>query len=85
MAIHKKPANPVSEKLRVLRHFGILTSNATVQKEQVRTILASCTSEAQMDVKLYNVLRGNETIKEFIARHNELLKKKNQALKTIAR
>lgn len=58
----------VNEKIKILRHFGIIESGDIELKEAVRKILFGCKSEIQMEQKLYNVLRGNETLNDLIAR-----------------
>lgn len=72
MYIHyeiNEDVNPIDKKIEVLKDFCILNSRSKTQEKAVRDILANCQSETQMDQKLYNVLRGTETLKEFIARH----------------
>lgn len=61
--------NPIDAKIKILRDFCILRPNAHVQTAAVRNILTACANEHQMDIKLHDLLRGHETIKEFIARH----------------
>jgi hypothetical protein len=63
----------VDEKIELLKDFCILRRGATKQEEAVRNILATCDSEIQMEQKLYNMLHGKETIKEFISKNHMLL------------
>lgn len=61
-------AKIINEKIKILRHFGIIESGNIEQKEAVRKILSNCKSEIAMEQKLYNVLRGNETLDNLIRR-----------------
>ena len=60
--------NPIDEKVSLLHDFCILRKGATKQEAAIRNILANCPSEIAMEQKLYNVLRGNETLKDLIKR-----------------
>ena len=60
--------NPIDEKIELLHDFCILRKNATKQEAAIRNILSTCKSEIQMEQKLYNVLHGNETLKDLIKR-----------------
>lgn len=60
---------PIDQKIELLQDFCILSRRAKKQEEMVRSILATCTSDVQMEQKLYHLLRGSETLQEFISRH----------------
>ena len=64
--------SPIDEKIELLHDFCILRPNASRQETAVRNILMSCANEHQMDIKLHNILCGDETIKDFIARHKTI-------------
>jgi hypothetical protein len=70
MNIHNDYTNPIDDKISLLRDFCLLKRNASKQEAAVRQILGDCETETQMEQKLYNVLHGKETLKDFIARHN---------------
>lgn len=69
MHIHYGEKNLIDEKIELLRDFCLLRGRATKQEETIRKILATCDNEIQMEQKLHNVLRGKETLKDFIDRH----------------
>ena len=60
--------NPVLNKMMVLRHFGILDNAKPSQTNALKSILKSCQNETQMDNVLHDVLYGNETLEELLAR-----------------
>ena len=64
---------PIDIKIELLKEMVILRSNAHKQEEAVRIILATCQSEAQMDIKLHDLIVGNETIAKFVRRHEYIL------------
>ena len=68
MYIHNESQdrNIIDEKVELLRDFCILKNNATKQEEAIRKILASCSSEVQMEQKIHNVLYGKESLKDLI-------------------
>ena len=70
MLIHNELSvvNPIDEKVELLKDFCILRKGATNQEKAIRAILGNCKTEIQMEQKLYNVLRGNESLKELIQR-----------------
>lgn len=70
MNIHNEYTNPIDDKIEILRDFCILKRGAAKQEAAVREILENCENEIQMEQKLHNVLRGKETLKEFIGRHH---------------
>lgn len=72
MFIHNEMSerNPIDDKIEVLQDFCILRKNAKKQEMAVRAILATCDTEIQMEQKLYNMLRGKETIHDFIQREH---------------
>ena len=57
--------NLINYQIQVLKDFGVL---AKKQEAAVRSILASCKSDIQMEQKLHNVLYGVETIQNLIDR-----------------
>ena len=66
---HDTIINPIDAKIEILRDFCVLRPNACRQEAAVRAILSSCANERQMEIKLHDLILGDETIKEFIARH----------------
>lgn len=60
--------NIIDEKIELLHDFCILRGNAHKQEQAVRNILANCKTEVQMEQKLHNVLKGEETLKDLIMR-----------------
>ena len=58
----------INEKIELLRDFCILRHKAKKQEAAVRSILAGCKSEIQMEQKLHNVLYGAESLKDLINR-----------------
>ena len=60
--------DPIDEKVQLLHDFCILTDESVEDEATIRNILATCKTELQMEHKLHNVLRGNETLKDLIQR-----------------
>jgi hypothetical protein len=65
--------SPIDIKIDYLHEMGVLRSNATKQEEAIRIILATCTNGTQRDIKLHDLIVGNETVSEFIRRHEHIL------------
>lgn len=57
----------IAKKLNLLHDFCMLKKNDE-REQRVFDILNKCESERQMDILLYDVVRFNETIDEFITR-----------------
>ena len=70
MYMHNEMAdrNIVDDKIELLKDFCILRKGATKQEESVRIILSNCPNELAMERKLFNVLHGNESLKDLIKR-----------------
>lgn len=64
-------ANPIDEKIELLQDLCVLRKGAVKQEEAVRKILATCQSDRQLDIKVHDLVCGNETIKQFIGRHKQ--------------
>lgn len=68
LTLEEKKKN-IDEKIRLLRHFGILNKWQRKERSAVISILAECNSEIQMEQKIHNLLHGTETLDNFIDRH----------------
>lgn len=64
---------PIDIKIDYLKEMGILRKNSAKQEAAVRAILATCTNGTQRDIKLHDLIVGNETVAEFIQRHEHIL------------
>ena len=72
--ILNEPAKTIIDiKVELLKDMRILRGNAHKQEEAVRIILATCQSAYNVDTKLHDLIVGNETIAEFIRRHEYIL------------
>ena len=61
----------IYEKLELLYDFCILTMRANKhdpKENRVREMLSSCKSEREMERTLHDVLVGNETLEQLLAR-----------------
>lgn len=58
----------IDEKVKILRHFGILNRADKVTKSAVISVLAECKTEMEMEQCLYNVLHGSETLDQLFQR-----------------
>ena len=58
----------INHKIRVLKHFGILDARDTTTITAVKKVLGTCQNETQVDIVLYNVLHGNETLNDLLHR-----------------
>lgn len=63
--VHNTPSDIndiINEKLQILRDFKLLGRRTKI----VRKILARCSTELEMERKLYDVLHGNMTLEQLI-------------------
>lgn len=71
MYIHNTNTNIkilVNDKIGLLHDFTILKEKYIKQEVETYLLLGTCQSEIQMEQKLYNVLHGNETLKDLLER-----------------
>ena len=60
--------NPITNKVRVLKHFGIIDKHDTATITAVKKVLKACRNEYEMDTVLHDVLHGREELKTLLTR-----------------
>lgn len=63
----------IAEKVKLLKHFGVLTRGDRETKSAVISVLAKCNTEIEMEHCIHDVLHGKETLDQLLQRKELML------------